>query len=182
MKLLNLFKRWKQEESGVAAVEAAMIFPIMLMMMVGVFDLGNGILANQKAIRASQVVAGLIARQNTVDSTDISEAIQAGRLAFEPLPNASYGVDIVSFRFDEDANTEIVWRETVNMTPVADAIARVDALQEADEGVVMVVIQYQYNPLFAGFVMNGFTSSIIDMQEVAFSRGRRSPVVGLDGS
>lgn len=182
MKILNLFKRWKNEEDGVAAVEAGMIFPIMLMMMIGVFDLGNGILANQKAIRSSQVVADLLARQNSVNATDLNEAVQAGRLAFEPLPNASFGVDIVSFRFDEDANTEIVWRETVNMTPVADAISRVDALQEADEGVLMVVVKYQYNPLFAGFIMNGFTSTVVDMQEVAFSRGRRSPVVALDGS
>ena len=46
-----------QEEDGMAAVEAAYIFPILLTMMLGVFDLGNGIIANQKTIRASQVTA-----------------------------------------------------------------------------------------------------------------------------
>ncbi|MEZ5919361.1 MAG: hypothetical protein R3D66_05490 [Alphaproteobacteria bacterium] len=46
---------------------------------------GNAILANQKAIRSSQVVADLITRARSVNSTDIDEAVEAGRLAFEPL-------------------------------------------------------------------------------------------------
>jgi len=168
-KLLN---NWKSDENGLAAVEAALIFPIMLVLLVGVFDAGNAILADQKAIRSSQVVADLVARQGIINSTDIAEAIAAGKLAFEPLDSSSYGVDIVSIRFDENANSEIVWRETVNMTPVADPLGSVIALEQADEGVVMVSVVYDYEPLFAGFVMSAF-----GIEETAFSRGRNSPVV-----
>ncbi len=171
----KLLSRWIGEEDALAAVEAAMIFPIMLTMFLGVFDVGNAILANQKTIRASQVVADLITRNNTVDDTDISEAIEAGRLAFEPLNSSSYGVDIVSIRFDEDANSEIVWRETVNYASVPDALAAVEALEDEDEGVVMVSVRYLYEPLFAGFVVDQ-----IAMREVAFSRGRRTSVIGRE--
>ncbi len=155
-----------------AAVEAAMIFPIMTLMLLGVYDLGSAILANQKTIRASQVVADLVARGNMITDSDLNEAIEAGRLAFEPLNNTSYGVDIVSIRFDDDGESEIVWRETLNMTPVADPLTRVEALEDSNEGVVMVSVNYDYVPLFAKFAVNSFA-----MQEVAFSRGRRSPVV-----
>ncbi len=168
----NLFTRWKKEEEGLAAIEASMIFPVMLLMLLGVFDFGNAILANQKTIRASQVVADLIARNNIVTDADIAEAIEAGRLAFEPLDSSAFGIDIVSFRFDEDADTEIVWRETENMLALPDAFARVDDLRDADEGVVMVAVQYQYDPLFTGFV-----AQTMEMQEIAFSRGRSGPVV-----
>lgn len=171
-RLFSLLNSWRREEDGLAAIEASMIFPIMLIMLLGVFDFGNAILANQKTIRASQVVADLIARNNIVTDTDIAEAIEAGRLAFEPLDSAAFGIDIVSFRFDEDANTEIVWRETENMLALPDALARVDDLRDADEGVVMVAVQYQYNPLFTGFV-----AQTMDMREIAFSRGRSGPVV-----
>ncbi len=168
----KLLHRWKSEENGLAAIEAALIFPIMLVLLVGVFDAGNAILANQKTIRASQVVADLVARNNIVNSADILEAVEAGKLAFEPLDSSSYGVDIVSIRFDENANGQIVWRETVNMTPVADPLASVTALEQPDEGVVMVSVVYNYEPLFAGFVMSAF-----GMQETAYSRGRSSPVI-----
>lgn len=168
----KILARWMGEEEAVAAVEAAMIFPIMLTLFMGVYDAGFAILANQKAIRSSQVVADLITRQNIVNATDVDEAIEAGRLAFEPLDSSSYGVDIVSFRFDESANKEIVWRQTENMTPVSNPLTRVDPLAIEDEGAVMVVVEYRFEPFFSGFVFNA-----IDMQEVAFGRGRSSPVV-----
>lgn len=168
----KLFLRWLKDNEGMAAVEAAMIFPIMLAMFMGVFDLGNAILANQKAIRSSQVVADLIARKNIVTDADIYDAIEAGRLAFEPLDSSSFGVDIVSIRFDDFADGQILWRETVNMTSVSDALGSVAALEDANEGVVMVSVRYQFEPLFVGMVVDSF-----EMSEVAFSRGRNSPVV-----
>lgn len=166
------FQNWKQSEEGMAAVEAAMIFPVMLVMLMSVYDLGNAILANQKTIRASQVVADLLARQNIVTDADIAEAVEAGRLAFEPIDSSSFGVDIVSIRFDDDAASEIVWRETVNMTPVPDPLGSVSALEDSNEGVVMVSVVYEFEPLFAKFAVSSF-----GMREVGFSRGRSSPVI-----
>ncbi len=166
------FQIWKRSEEGMAAVEAAIIFPVMLVMLMGVYDLGNAILANQKTIRASQVVADLIARQNIVSNADIADAVEAGRLAFEPIDSSSFGVDIVSIRFDDDAASEIVWRETVNMTPVPNPLGAVSALEDSNEGVVMVSVVYEFTPLFAKFAVSSF-----GMREVGFSRGRNSPVI-----
>lgn len=171
-KIKHILKRWINEQDALAGVEAALIFPMMLVLFVGVFDAGNAILANQKAVRASQVVADLIARQNIVSSSDLTEAIRAGELAFEPLNTDSYGVDIVSIRFDEDADSEIVWRTTQNMTPVPDPLGAVTALEEANEGVIMVSVVYEFNPMFSALAIGD-----IEMREVAFSRGRSASVV-----
>lgn len=170
------FRRFWREEEGIAGTEAAMIFPVMLVLFLGLYDVGNGILANQKTIRASQVVADLIARKNVVNSTDVNEAVKAGELAFEPMSKATYGVDIVSVRFDDDtADPEIVWRETRNMSPIPDVLDRVDSLKLAGEGVILVAVTYSFEPVFAGFVVDTF-----DMMEVGFSRGRSSPVVNYE--
>ena len=174
--LKKTLSKWIEEEDAIAAVEAALIFPMMLILFLGVFDLGNAILANQKTIRASQIVADLITRENIVTTADIDGAIEAGRLAFEPIDSTSYGVDIVSIRFDENADSEIVWRETFNMSSLPDALTAVAALETANEGVVMVSVNYTYNPVFAGFAVGQ-----IIMGEVAFSRGRRTSVVLRDG-
>ncbi len=168
----GFFRRWALGIEGMAAVEAALIFPILLMLLLSVFDMGNGILANQKAVRASQVVADLITRARSVSDADISDAINAGELSFVPLDVATYGVDIVSVRFDDDAVPEIIWRETRNMSANANVLADVAPLAEAGEGVVVVAVQYLFEPLFSGFVIGD-----IPMQEVAFARGRRSATV-----
>jgi Flp pilus assembly protein TadG len=173
--ITGFVKRWMAEEDAIASAEAALVFPILLTLLLGTFDMGNGILANQKAIRASQVVADLVTRNMSVDTTDIDEAITAGGLAFEPLDNSTYGIDIISVRFDDDAEPQIVWRETRNMTADPNVLDDVTSLAEAGNGVVVVVVKYLFKPVFAGFVIHD-----IPMEETAFARGRRSAVVNRD--
>jgi Flp pilus assembly protein TadG len=173
---INRFlNQWIDDRDGVAAVEAALIFPILLTLMLGTFDIGNGILANQKTIRASQIVADLITRQRTVSEADIDEAVDGGRLAFETISSDTYGVDIVSIRFDEDGDPEIAWRETRGMSPKADVLEAVESLSEPNGGVVVVSVEYLFEPVFAGFVVDA-----IPMQEIAFARGRKSAVVSRE--
>ncbi|MGB4106509.1 MAG: TadE/TadG family type IV pilus assembly protein [Alphaproteobacteria bacterium] len=168
--------RWVRETEAVATVEATLVFPILLTILLGTFDMGNGLLANQKAIRASQIVADLVTRNMTVSEEEIEEAITAGSLAFEPLDSSSYGVDIVSIRFDEEAEPEIVWRETsIGMSANQNVLDDVASLAEADNGVVVVTVGYVFEPVFAGFLLN-----TMPMQETAFARGRRSAVVNLE--
>lgn len=174
-KFALLSRRWAREEDGLAALEAGIIFPILLTLLLSTFDMGNAILSNQKTIRASQVAADLVTRERVISSADLNEAIEASRLAFEPLNSSSFGIDVVSVRFDEDAHSEIVWRETRNMTADPDILDRVADLAEPDGGVVVVVVQYIFEPIFAGFVVND-----IPMQEIAFARGRQSAVVNME--
>ncbi len=174
-KMKSLIKRWVEDTRAIASVEAALVFPILMTLLLGTFDMGNGVLANQKAIRASQIVADLITRNASVSAAEIDEAIRAGELAFEPLDSSSFGVDIVSISFDDDAEPHIVWRETRNMTANPDVLEDVVSLAEAGNGVVAVSVQYLFEPIFVGFIVNEMT-----MQEVAFSRGRQSAVVSLE--
>lgn len=168
---------WARGREGVAAIEAAMVFPLLAVLLVGVYDMGSAILVGQKSIRASQVTADLVAREAEVDSSMIDEAVWAGELALQPFDTTNYGVDIVSIGFDEDANPYVEWRETRNMTPNPDVLTAVASLAEEDEGVVVVSVEYQYDPLFLGFSMGDFTVGIIPMEEIAFSRGRKSAIV-----
>ena len=173
--IYRFLKRWAREDDAVAAVEAALIFPIMLTLLLGTFDMGNAILANQKAIRASQVVADLVTRDRSIDASGLDEAVEAGELAFTPMDAITYGVDVVSIRFDEDENAEIVWRETRNMPENSTVLTDVASLAEANGGVVVVTVQYIFEPTFADFVVG-----TIGMQEKAFARGRKSAVVAYE--
>ncbi|GJL85045.1 MAG: hypothetical protein DHS20C02_08200 [Micavibrio sp.] len=174
-KVFDFYSSWSKREDGMAAVEAALIFPILMTLLLGTFDMGNAILTNQKAIRASQVTADLVTRTPTISMDGIDEAINAGELSFTPFPSDTFGVDIVSIRFDDDAVPEIIWRETRNMSPNPDVLDDVASLAEAGNGVVVVSVQYLFEPLFAGFVVEQ-----IPMQEIAFARGRRSATVNLE--
>lgn len=169
--------RYLRDKCGLAGIEASFIFPIMLVLFFGTMDLGQAIMANQKTIKASQVAADLITRSAQVSNFEVQEAINAATLSLEPYDSSNLQFDIVSVRFASDGTPHIVWRETTNgMTPVGNVIERVTPIAQAGSGVVMVVARYRYDPIIAGFVVD-----TINMEEVAFARGRRSEVVCRDG-
>ncbi len=171
--LKNFVKRWGCGQEGTSAVEAALVFPILLVMLLGTYDMGNAILSDQKLIRASQVTADLVTRDRSVNTTMLNEAIEGGELAITPQDTENYGVDIVSVSFDNNSNPSILWRETRgNITPDPDVLSRVTDLAEPNGGVVVVIVEYIFEPIFGDFVFGD-----ISMQEVAFARGRQSPVV-----
>ena len=121
------------------------------------------------------MTADLISRNRSVDAAIVSEAVEAGRLAFAPRSSEGYGYDIVSIRFDAAGSPQIVWRETDGMVPMASVLNDVMALSEPGNGVLVVGVEYEFHPTFAGFIMNTFL-----MREIAFARGRKSPVVAYE--
>jgi Flp pilus assembly protein TadG len=165
-------KAWIDDEDGVAMIEAVMLFPPMITLLLGVYDLGNGIMLSQKTITASQVAADLISRNKTMNDANLSDIIDGSKLAFEPYGTTDYGVDIVSVQFDSNKNPVVLWRRTENMLPNTEAVNSVKGLSSSGEGMIIVTVVYKYVPQFAHF----FTGEM-DFSEVAFSRGRRSATV-----
>jgi len=161
--MFKSFALFARDKEGAAIVEAAMLLPVMLTMLFGLWDLGNGILYSQHTITASQVVGDLITREKSVTTAMLDNYIEAGRLAYGNQDTTSYGVDIVSVEFDSFG---------VPQVPNPDAVTSTAGLGEADEGVVVVTVTYTYTPLFASL----FTNDII-MTETSYLRGRRSDTV-----
>ena len=171
----ELFKRWRTDEDGLALMEFVLIFPLMITILFGVYDLGNGFLVNQKTIASSQIISDLITRNVSITEDELDDIIMAGQLALAPYDTANMGYDIVSVSFDSDDNPVEEWRRTVNMTANQTAFDSTTALGAEGDGVVVVSITYNYEPVFGGFVIDN-----IPMMEVSFARGRRTPVVSLD--
>lgn len=165
-------RRFVCREDGSAAIEAALLFPVLMTLLMGMVDIGDAILTNQKVISGSQLSADLLARKSTASSTEIDSAIEAARLALMPFPTDSFGIDIASIQFDSGGAPVILWRETRNMSPNDVAVDSTSAIGAPGEGVLVVTVQYRFEPMFSGHVIGSFA-----MQEVAFVRGRKSPTI-----
>lgn len=168
-------KTWRTREDGTALVEAAMLFPPMITLLMGVFDLGNGIVLAQKTITSSQIAADLVARDRTVSGSEVEQIIDAAQLAFEPYHLSEFGIDVVSITFDAQQRPVVLWRVTRSMPPNTAAVQSVSGMAPQGEGMVIVTVRYAYTPFFAKF----FTGDL-NFQEVAFARGRRSPTVTME--
>lgn len=164
--------RYAAEEKGNALLETVLLFPILITLLIGCFDLGQGLVMNQRTVASSQIIGDLIARNRSVTAELLEDIVRAGELAFEPSSTETFGYDIISVQFDVDGNPVVLWRMTDNMPQNNDALTSAEGLVAAGDGLVIVSVRYVYDPLFTYFVVPE-----IDMEEVAFFKGRRSATV-----
>ncbi len=170
-----MIKNFIQDEKGMSFTEAAILFPILLSLIMAVYDLGQGVIVNQKTVLASQVIADLVARYEVIDAATVNDIATAGELSLQPYSTAEFGYDIASVEFDDVGDPIILWRVTVNMEADENAIEAARGLGDEGEGVVVVGVNYRYIPFFSNFVFDE-----IRMNERAFLRGRKSATVICD--
>ena len=168
--------KFYKNEDGVAAIEFALLFPILLFILLGIWDLGNGVLAQQKVISSAQIVADLVGRETNINSGRMDQAFEAGRVAMMPFPTeGKFKAEVLSVLFNGDGDAiESSWHETSDGSggDIATMEAAALTLAEPNEGAVVVQVTYEYDPYFSDFI----TGRLI-MRERAFARGRQTPYV-----
>lgn len=168
---LQIF-RWAKEEEATALIETVILMPVLITLLMGTYDLGQGVTVNQKTIAAAQIIGDLIARDRTTDMNAIREIITAGEMALEPYSSAPFGYDIASVQFDADGEPVVLWRVTENALENDAAVESAKGLGPPGDGVLIVTAVYKYDPYFSHFIVDE-----INMEEVAFLRGRKGPTI-----
>jgi Flp pilus assembly protein TadG len=75
----------RRERRGVAAIEFAMIVPIMLAMFIGAVGLGQAITVDRRVTQVANSTADLVARaQKQISQTEIGDIMKVGGYILEP--------------------------------------------------------------------------------------------------
>lgn len=172
--LFNRLNKMRRGQQGSAAVEFALIAPMMIALFCAIIELTGLLMVERKIISASQTVADLVTQETSVTSQDLDDIVQAGRLIFDPYPTLTLTFNIASIRFNTDTGVpELVWQRLVGVNPGgSDILTQAVGLGAPGEGVVIVYITYSYDPLLGGII-----TGTVNLDEMSFSRPRRSPVV-----
>jgi Flp pilus assembly protein TadG len=173
--MIKIVRSWRADVAGAAMAEFVLIFPILMVMLMGVYELSRAISINQRSIAASQIIADLIARNVVVDDAIVDDAIRAGELALEPYSLEGMGVDIVSVQYDENDEPQELWRVTRDMDEDEDAVENSSGLGVDGDGTLIVTVQYLYQPVF-----DTILDEAVTMRETTYARGRRTSVVSYE--
>ena len=167
-------KIFVDDTRGLAMTEAALILPMMFVLLFGLFDLGQAMIIDQKVTAAAHVASDLITRKSLVTEGELDNAVGGAHLVIDPYDRNLLGVDIVGIQFDDEDSPVVLWRRTDNITPDPSLPSAADGLGVEGEGVVAVTVLYTYTPRFVGKIFDVF-----EMRETAFLRGRRTSVVKM---
>ena len=146
---------------GTAAVEFAFVVPILLTLLLGVYEVGNAIIVYMKVIDAADVVSDLAAQYQTVTSTDFDNFYTAGKLVMQPDTGNGLAVAVASVTFDPNTgNPSVAWQITRGGAgTMPDAANASVGLGSKGDSVIVARATYTYSSLLKYVLPNNLTIS-----------------------
>lgn len=178
-----LFRRMRpyfRAESGVAAIEFAVILPFMLLLYFGLLDLTGLITSNRRMTSTAAIVADLTGQnRTTVAKATIEDYMLVAGMINNPAPDSGVRVNVLGFR-NNAGTVEPTFNVTTAGGPACDAPDTGDMLDLMTAGNDIIVAQscmiyVPYVATFLGDALLGATS--FNVQQEVMVRPRSTAVL-----
>jgi Flp pilus assembly protein TadG len=172
------------DRDGAVALEFALIFPIMLTLFLGSFEIANLLMASLKTTAATEATADLVAQtrsqQPNIAVADVDSFYYAAGLIMTPYAKTGLQLAFAGVTYDASNNPQVLWHHEENgaaaiTTAQLNITAEKTLLKGLGSGVdslVMVQAKYTYTSPVS-FVL-GKTYTFTD---TAYNRPRYVPTV-----
>ena len=106
----QLSRRLKRETCGAAAIEAAFIFPVMMLLYVGMVDVSTALSVSRKLTITTNIMGDLVSQEPGVTSKQNLAGMFAGAgQVMAPYDATKMSVHIYAYKPNEDGNPELTW-------------------------------------------------------------------------
>lgn len=173
----NLVKRYRENERGIAAIEFAVIAPVMIGMYFGLAEIASAISVDRRISHGTNVAGDLATQLAELKDGEIEEVVAAALRVMDIADVSNVSMDIESFILPE-ADEDPESRGRIRVNSVGGEFAQFDA-EDLDEkllnessGVVVTRVRYEYTPLQLSFF-----DSTITLEETFLLKPRRSDAV-----
>ncbi len=148
-RLQNILHTFRKQIGGVSAVEFALIFPIMMVLLLGSVAVGQAISVQRKITLLSRSLADIVAQSASTTNQELDNLLNAASLIVAPYSSAPLSMTIVSIWKDSGGRTTVDWsRSKGNVTSSPTTIP--DNIPVANgRSVIAARVTYEYTVPFA---------------------------------
>jgi Flp pilus assembly protein TadG len=174
--------RLRRDTSGLAAVEFALILPLMLMMFFGMIDVSSGFAVDRKVSMIAQTLSDLTSRYTVVQETDVTNFFTIADAMLTPYDSTILKATITQIYLDPASKTgKAVWSRgdaklTKNTTvPIPTDLIAKDSSGNwtANQYLILSQITYLYTPTI-GWVVS---KAGVTLSESSFTKPRQGTCV-----
>jgi Flp pilus assembly protein TadG len=189
VELLKWMRSFLRDRRGVAALEFALIAPVMIALYMGSVEATAGLDVNKNLGRATSMVADLVTQQQTITKADLKDIMDIGTAALLPYTRDTPQITITAIDISAANVATVAWsRRKVNLTysrPYAagSAVALDANLLVPGTSVIRVETSIAYVPLIAVYMKKAVTTAAgasvvgITMSKSAYGRIRQGTSV-----
>ena len=176
-KVADFISRFRKDCEGVAALEFALIAPIMIMLFVGTLEVSAAVSVNRKVSRISSVVGDLVTQSAELDGTDISNIMNVSSDIMNPYGNdvkiRISGIDITG------GTASVVWscNQSWNSAEIGSSYQVPANIKTDGTFLVAALVQTVYQPMvgwarYSASAGLSFENTSVTMEEEIFLRPR----------
>ncbi|MFN4141798.1 TadE/TadG family type IV pilus assembly protein [Aestuariivirga sp.] len=148
--------RFRRDQSGIAAIEVALILPVLMLLYFGLFDLTGLITINRKLTYGTSVVADLVTQNELeVSAARIDDYFKAAEMAMSPYDMEDIRVEVHTYRMASGSGAvEHVWGRISGTGPNCQnpSTEGMETLMTDGNDVVVAVMCTNYRPFIARFL------------------------------
>lgn len=175
-RLAERLTAFRQNRKGVAAVEFAVILPVMLAMYLGMVEVTAGVTVNRKVTLLARTLADLTAQSAKLTNTERNNIFAAAAHVMAPQGSSGVKMLIVSLYIDKNKAVKVCWGEQQGGMTIPGTVTLDDGLKIADTSLIMSKVEMPYTPA-AKLVNATYTLS-----ETSYMRPRLVPQVPRETS
>jgi Flp pilus assembly protein TadG len=178
--MLGLLRRFRKNKKGLAAVEFALILPVMITLFFGVVEVSMLLSARAAVSNVASVTADLVAQKNAMTTGEMSNVFSAASTILYPYPDAAAQITVSSIVYDTASKSltsgKVAWSCTKNGTAksVGSTATLPDGVMTVDGSVIVSEIKYDYASPTTQIV-----AGTVPMTNTFYTKPRR--VLGIPG-
>jgi Flp pilus assembly protein TadG len=140
-----------RDTRGVAAVEFAMIVPLLLLLYFGVVELTQGLMTQQRADHVASSISDLVAQSSSITAAEVGDIFTVGDTVMYPYPTASLKMRVSSLTADSNGKVTVAWSQANGMTALTkgSSVTVPANVISAGGSAIMGESQYTYASAFS---------------------------------
>src|SRR5262245_58680900 len=149
--------RCAADRSGQALVEAALVFPMLISVFLGVSEFSQAFTVKRRLEAVANTAADLVARTQSIATADLTGIKAMIDEMLKPYPTTTLGLTISSVVADQDNVTRVAWSYAQGSgatarTPGASVTLPPD-LTEANSSIVFAEVNYTFRSTLASMIV-----------------------------
>jgi Flp pilus assembly protein TadG len=178
--MLNLPKSLARSNTGLAAIEFALLAPVLALLLMGTIVICSALECRQKLASETSSVADLVSQASSVSSSDLQNIFGAGTSILYPF-TAANGTIVVSSIVNNPVNGQntVAWSQPYNggtALPVNSVVTVPPGVIGTGGSTIFVQVTYNYTSPIGEFVLG-----TIAMSDSFYSHPRESISVAYTG-
>lgn len=180
--LLSLLR----DRRAVAAVEFALLLPLMLTLFIGGNEISTALAIYRKVGHTGSTLGDLVAQVGTIDISGMNDILAASSSVMTPYSVANAKMVVSAVKYTTSAGYKVCWSAAKNDTAWTSGssppITLPTGLVSDGEQVIVTRVQYSYTSPFSTIMADIWGSGAITLSDLSYFRPRVSTTVSYPGT